>query len=339
MISAQKFNDLIVYPLARKRIIGIRSNLDKSYRHPWNTRVALRSTDKGGFSVSAQINAGYIVRGTDPMEVEVTIPYRDAPQSTQDRLDDPDIADDTPVQAWLSELASLPLPLAQFRAVGGQIATEPEPVPQRFLNLGVEPSRRITTDADVLTIDFADGPDSVPRDQRRLLRAIDLVLQIPRPAANVTIDIVADIPQLSVTFDLAATLAESPSVFPQRRFVPVDREGFGTFTAGFLDEPFDRYRLATVYLLSPPGVDDTATPDLSWTAEVEHAYFRNLSTAYRLPESDTQTDPIPVPPGGDLGLGVGAGIIKDIIEQLNTDQALAEILLAKVNVLSEVWTL
>lgn len=58
----------------------------------------------------------------------------------------------------------------------------------------------------------------------------------------------------------------------------------GTVLDGFRDDGWEFVRLATIYLLSPPGTTETAEPDETWAPYVEHHEFYSLAARSFPPE-------------------------------------------------------
>ncbi len=307
-IFATKWNEMI-RRLARNRILGYNVQTRVVFRHPWNCRFSWLP-DPGQWGV--QVHPGAV----NCVEAEATGliagEHRQAPLGEQ------------PV-----------IPLSDF--------IEPLNVPEFFQKKGVQPSSAdavsIDADAETFTVSLDGLVDSaVPAAERRQLRHVDLVLQIPRPAGKITIE--PDdrgIPILNTTF---VDAQGPPLVYSTRRYsAPAALTLPEIFLAGG-DVPYDRLHLARCWFLSPPGTAPGKAVDASWQpyAEQKSDLFWNLNHAVRLPPVELLSDPIDASPLLGLAGGAGDRLIQGAVDALNENAALAEILLARVQVESRVWS-
>ena len=299
------------------------------FRHPWNT-VARYDLENGVWSVNVQ--PGYINAAET---LGPSIPIRAAPEETLTRLGIQQRNSSRPVVPWLSERPWFPT--TAWRALGTDAdpAAEPETVPRFFLESGVE-------SASQLQLDLADPGVSVtqrvtvPLDQRRLLRAVDVVLRVAKPMIEASFEETSSGPEL--TFQVSSSPAP-PELSLRRKFVepPEAPSLVEQLLTGATDLPYTERRVATVYLLSPPRLAAGSEVGPSWQPFVEHSLFFNRGFGYEVDLSVVPTvdQSFTIPLAG----GVAGQTIENLIEDLNDNDAELSLLLSQGSVKTDFWTL
>ena len=294
--------------------------------HPWKTRVKWNSEAK---EFQATVKPGYV----NARDVEVRVPAASASQETLDRLGIRDAGrSEENVDAELHEEPSIPLPVSGMRSIGYDAlpqsfssgdngaggSFEYEPVPEFFLEKGV-----VAANPKSLTLgggfqeEFQSGLP--PKEERRYLRAIDIVLTQERPSAAAQW---VELPGGTVEFGMTYTGSFNPEenrVFISRRkkFKPASE---GVDPADLIrgavgTDPFDEILVCTIYLLSPLGRGEGEEPDGSWTPYVDHSIFYNLNHA----SNRLQDQVFPEPLSFDIPLAAGVGntLINNVLEANN----------------------
>jgi hypothetical protein len=159
----------------------------------------------------------------------------------------------------------------------------------------------------------------------RMLWSAAVWLRIHRPRVVVQ----AGLNRLFLT--IAPPLSDSARVFigSEEAEVIDDR----TLVEGFRDDGLESVKLATIYLLSPGGVAETAEPDETWAPYVEHHEFYSLRS---------QSVPPRFPDGG-LDTGVpytlrGSEIVFAILEDRSRQISEIAALAAANRVRHEFWS-
>ena len=321
-LPASRFNALVGFVM-RNRLLGVRAEETARFRHPWQHSLSWQAE---GEAWLARVRRGYVYRsggrvsGADNL-LEVT--------------GDTPIASEPPREPW--EDIQVTLDRDAWRALGSDadpLAGETETIPQKFLDLGVTYPEGVTIDTDDLSITFTAANVEEPV---RLLRAQDVVLQIPRD--SVALDVRPNEAGTLQIFTSYQTNRDAPRIYPTRRFFADPDLLAAEITPDWLDDPWHRVHLATVYLLSPPETPAGSEPDGTWQPHVAHRFFYNLAHHVSLPDPATQSEPLSADGLTGLAAGVGDRLIRDFIDQINASQALAELLLAKLTVGSKVWSL
>lgn len=239
---------------------------------------------------------------------------------------------------WLSESPWLPLPVDRWRNVGADDATgDGGPVPEYFLRRGVPPRDGSGTAGTAQAILGDAGPEG--RAAVRRLRACDVVLRMPRPRVELRVQGDAD--------GLAALVVTLAS--PGEEDGPWISAGAGAFqeeappnlqeqlATGEVDTGTDAIRVATLWLLSPPGAGWGSSPDETWTFHAEHGLFWNLNHAARAEVS--AIPPLRLSLGVPLAAGIGQSLVDDVLAGINQQDAEVAAFLSAGNVTGEFWTI
>lgn len=163
-----------------------------------------------------------------------------------------------------------------------------EPVPQYFAALGVGEA----PDLSLSSLGLETTIDITARDpERRLLRAIDVVLTVDRPALIPQVTVGAGVDgsfvQLDASYGLADGARSRPYLTTETRFEPAAElvRTFANLLGEQGDDGRDRLKIATVYLMSPPGAEYGSDPTEAWQPFASNDVFWNLNHALnRIPQ-------------------------------------------------------
>lgn len=280
------------------------------WRHAWHT---VARWDPSEQAWALQIKAGYV----NASETEApAMRSRLAPALTRERLGIGESGSER-IVAWLSEAPWIRVPSDLWREIGGD-AISTETVPEFFSELGVEGASVIAPDAaGESAVLVAASP--VPRERRRHLRAVDIVLRVPKPIV---------VPELTeagggnTRFSWTVqSAAGNPQILLERKWEPqlAAPSLQEQLVTGRSEDPYTEALVATVYLLSRPGLSAGSAIGPDWQPHVNHALFWNRIyqakvTMNLLPEA------ILVAPVTLAG-GAGQGTIQGIVDELNARDA------------------
>lgn len=311
-ISAEKWNSLVRF-ISTNHIVGFLNQSRVVNRHPWQCRCRWDGAAK---QWQVQINPG-LVAAQLPELRDASAPKEDWENKT------------TPPLKPLSDDPWLALPAA--------LHVVPDSVPEYFAKKGVV-GPGVTTN-ELGEISARDLEKIPPQAEQRALKKVDLLLQIPRIAGTLSVDVDGrGIPGVNVGFRQPSG---PPLIYAAREYsAPEPLTADDIFEQG-QDLDYDLHHLARIWFLSPLGVGVEAKVDATWTPYPEHKIFWNLGHGVKLPEVgffELEDLAGLVTTGSFLAGGAGANMIQLLGLELERNTALAELLLARVKVVSEVWT-
>jgi hypothetical protein len=306
----------------------------RGYRHPW--QVAMR-WDGETRQWQAQFHRSSYVAGPAAREVEgPALRWAALPRATRARLgEDPGRA----VSPWLSEEPWLPCPADRWRRLG--IDAEPvlegsgEVIPQALRDLGATTAgEQIRIDRSEQTFTVSRNGPPVERRRVRLVRAVDIVLHVPRPRVRLA---AADDGEIAIELELAA--GDAPYVTIQRgRYDPALEVGdtLSQFAAALDDDGIDRTLAARVYLLSRPGAPDGSPVDRTWRPYVDQGLFWNPQ--HRTNRELNIVEPLRLRFPTGLAGGAGDTLIQNTLADINQRDALASVLVSQASVVGRFFT-
>lgn len=224
-----------------------------SWPHPWHTRC---TWDERGARWLARTQPGFCWNGRDPGVI--------AAGALDSRLLAPESG----------ELLLTDAPV--FPITATRLVRDPPPF---FLARGARPRRE---PGESLSEEIA-LPAFDEQQPARLLRACDLVLTQMRPRNVVRWQIAPPETGTQAEFALATTgtLAQHARLSVVREFAPAARDPFLQITGALEDDGRDQMRVATLFFLGPPGLEDeSAPPDRAWEAHTRHDAFWNAVYAF-----------------------------------------------------------
>lgn len=306
--STSAFNRLVDLYF-RNRIVAALALEAAPWRHPWFTTVRWDDEEETWL---ATVKPGACVSASSDGDPVVRVDQVHAPAETVERLGLEPGEDARNGRGYLSEGAPLALSPALFRSIGTDaIGTESLPaeaVPAFFAERGVM-GARVLRDGGGAAVIQTDGLVSARR-RARLLRACDLVLTHDRPATTAAAR-ASDLSPGTVALEFSTGRATSYDAEPQlvaraKWENPADLAALDLALGTGTDSGRDEIRLATVYLLGPPGMEEGALPEgREWAAFVKHHVHWNLQYATRLAAVEVEPTrletPIPILGAGELG--------------------------------------
>lgn len=175
-------------------------------------------------------------------------------------------------------------------------------------------------------------------DRTRQIRACDIVLITPRPAAAQQVTVLdPTIDAQSVSVSTVITGAAGPSrleVVPQ--WSPPRQPSAAEVLEGSAVEPTtDEIKLSTLYLVSPPDASPEDPPDQTWTPYPAYFVFWNLAHCSQAPVLVAPPDPLQlqVP----LAAGVGQSLVDAMLSPLNDSAALISAYFNTVSFQGRYW--
>jgi hypothetical protein len=278
------------------------------FRHPWDIAARWNAEAK---SWEIQIEPGYV----NAAEVR-------APRIDGDTLTD---------RPWI------PVPANRLRSVDGA-GDGSEAIPPFFARLGVRSPDVTTSDAFGLSTNLAGTLEDRAQDRR--LRAVDILIQQPRPRVESVIERgPGGVAQLVASLATPSGADAVPRIGLRRDAfdpAPLPATIQGLLATGAVDDGFDRLRLGTLYLLSPPGATETAEPDGAWQAYPVSRVFWNLNHAItkEVAAVPPQRFSLNVPLAG----GVAQGIIDAQINAQAAADAAAAAFVSRARIEGRFWT-
>ena len=246
----------------RNRLIGALILDPAPWRHPWFTTVR--------WSEEAEIWLATVKPGACPSAVSdgdpiVRVDQIVAPAETVARLELAANGREKNLRAYLSEGAPLALRPSIFRAIGtdatGTEAAQPESVPAFFAKRGVM-GPRVLRNVNGTAVLAESGLES-DRRTARLLRACDVVLTQDRIATVASVresDISSGTAALEFAPSRAASYDVDPNLIALSKWQgPADLAALDLALGTGTDRGRDEIHLATIYLLSSPGMAGVGT--------------------------------------------------------------------------------
>lgn len=325
LIRPADWNRVLRQIAAKKNKSYHGSDRGGGFVHPWRTSAGY-DVERERWAIRVQ--PGYV----NAAETEVpAMAARLAPPETRERLG-LSRGSDQSVRPWLSERPWIPIAPALWREIGtGETGVSAESVPPFFTALGVEAATEIVVDTENQRVSLV-APTPVPEFRRRYLRAVDVVLTVPKPAIRAAL-----VPTESGGTRIDYTIASgsgAPSLSIRRRYeprppAPTLQEQLAT---GRTDDDYLETRVVTVYLLSPTGTKPGTPLGRDWTAYTAHALFYNrvYSSRVVLDLFPPQALASPIPLAG----GAGQSIIATILDDLNARDAELSLTLGRAGVLT-----
>ena len=288
--------------------------------------------------------------------VEVTVPTRvkDAGERTIARLTEAkeDIKDpERMVDAFLTEWPRVEIGETRVIGTGAEptglvgsaltnIKVVYEPVPKFFANLGVTEAH-IEFEGNITSgFTFKDGMED-PKTARRL-RSCDVSLWKDRPSAKFEVYpgsiLDGSFGAIYITYNHSGGMKKNPYLRISEKFVPpIEPEDEMALLEGITDPEFDVFKVASIYFVSPPGVEAAAPLDATWTPYVKYNHFWNLAHS---PQSIPDSAPIePIRLTTALAGGLADILIATILAPLNNQLNQALQILKSRNLRGAFWSL
>lgn len=311
------------------RPLTVESDDALGFRHPWQLT--------GRWDPEQKRWEIQMFRDTYVANREILAPAMrvdEVPEETLLRLEAENLDRSDRVRPWVSEEPWIPLPA--MRKVGtdsvATSATASEPVPSYFAERGVVAGDELVVGAQSVSV--RSGGSVVERENQRLLRAVDIVLNQPRATAGlqagangqITVDI-------RPAGDSTPFLTISGARFePQAEALSAAEEIAGAVA----DDGLDRRHVGTFWLLSPPGTSRDSEPDETWQPFVQHFEFWSLD--HDINRDLNVFEPVVLELAAPLAGGVAQGVIDTFLDNIEQEDAAASAFLSSAKVEGGFWT-
>jgi hypothetical protein len=194
-----------------------------------------------------------------------------------------------------------------------------EPVPKFFADLGVNSANTQITGGVTGGISFIDGQEDTKAARR--LRACDVSLWKDRPSAKFEVYpgslLDGTLGAIYVTYNHSGGMKKNAYLRVSPKFNPPPvPESEMALLEGMTDPEYDLTQIATIYFVSPEGVDPSAELDATWTPYVKYNHFWNLSHSTQNIPDATPIEPIRLTTG--LAGGLADITIATLLAPLNS---------------------
>lgn len=339
-ITSQAWN-ATVDTLWRKLHLSVTSGDATKWRHPWHI-APLWNDERQRWETD--IKPG-LVNGDD---ATVLLRLDQSPALTQQRLKDQGFTNASMIDAKLSEGARLPID--DFRAIGpdatpsgestspngGSVRVTFEEVPLFFQVRGVGPPPKINADFENgITQENQAAPDS------RLLRALDVVLYMDRPATASTLQQSDGSDGVIFQYDVTTQVADNARALAYLRTTsqytpPPQDDPLARLQGDWSDTTRDQLWLASVYLMSAEGAAYNSVPDGTWQPFVHHRVFWNLHHGVNQLAPPLKNENLMLHTG--LAAGVGDRINDFLLSQVNDANSEVAQFLGRNTIEGRFWT-
>jgi hypothetical protein len=215
-----------------------------------------------------------------------------------------------------------------------------EPVPKFFLNLGVTEAHTQITGNITSGISFIDGIEDTKTARR--LRACEVSLWKDRPSAKFEVYpgslLDGSFGAIYITYNHSGGMKKNPYLRINSKFSPPpEDESEMALLEGITDPEYDLTKLATIYFVSPEGVEPAAELDSTWTPYVEYNHCWNLAHSPQSIPDSVPSEPIRLTTA--LAGGLADILIATILAPLNNQLNTALQILKSRNLRGAFWSL
>lgn len=334
MIAADAWNKLVERVKRARPLRGLRADTDEQpdgvivsgaanarWRHPWFITARHEFKDDGSGEWRAFIRPGFVSGRDAHIAMPAEWPDGTPPANGDKHPRDVPLTDEPAphlvLDGWRNPLVSATV----SASLTGQIIAAPgEGYPKFFENLGVKPAAKggDTTKPGALEGEF---------DERRTreIRAMDVVLSKARIGTRLDIGVHdplldAQTESISTVFlnDALRATGGRAKLRATAKYQPPEEQSLALMYGTLLnagDGQYDEVKLATVWIVSPPGAASDDVPDETWTPYPQHFVFWNLQHASRLNPPTQPSAPLQLHTG--LAGGVGDRINDGILSSIN----------------------
>jgi hypothetical protein len=354
MIAADAWNKLVAQVKRARPLRGVRADTKEQprgvivsgdakslWRHPWFISARWEWKDAGTGEWRAFIRPGF-VNGRDTYITmpadwpEGTPPEEDAQEHDVPLTDDP--APYLVLGGWRNPL----MPDRVSASLSGQIiASAAEGYPKFFEKLGVKAAAK---GGDVTKPGALEG--EFDENRTREIRAMDVVLSKARIGTRLQIDVHdplvdAQTESISTVFlnDALRATQGRAKLRAVSKYLPPDEQSLALMYGTLLnagDTQYDELKMATIWIVSPPGAAQDDEPDHTWTPYPQHFVFWNLQHASRLIPPKAPNPPLQlfVPLAG----GVAQPVINAMLSFVNDQNAEAEAFFNQADARGTFWS-
>lgn len=311
------------------RPLTVESDDALGFRHPW--QISAR------WDPSQERWEMQIFRDTYVANREILAPSMrvdEVPEETLRRLGAEKQERSDLVRPWISEEPWIPVP--EMRRVGtdavATTATSAEPIPEYFAERGVVSADELVIGVQSLSVRPGGSPGD--REKQRLLRAVDVILNQPRPTAGLQAG-----SDGRITVDIRPAGDSSPFLtITGARFEPKSEASSAAeeIAGAVADDGIDRRHVGTLWLLSPPGTSRDSEPDETWQPFGQHFEFWNLD--HDINRDLNVFEPVVLELAAPLAGGVAQGVIDTFLDNIEQEDAAASAFLSSAKVEGGFWT-
>ena len=234
------------------------------------------------------------------------------------------------------------MPDSVSASLSGQIiASAAEGYPKFFEKLGVKAAAK---GGDVTKAGALEG--EFDENRTREIRAMDVVLSKARIGTRLQIDVHdplldAQTESISTVFlnDYLRTTGGRAKLRAVAKYVPPQEQSLALMYGTLLnagDAQYDDLKMATVWIVSPPGATSDDEPDVTWTPYAQHFVFWNLQHAARLIPPKAPNPPLRLHTG--LAGGVGDRNNDALLSFVNDRNAEAEAFFGQADARGIFWS-
>ena len=311
------------------RPLTVESDDALGFRHPW--QISAR-WDPGQERWEMQIFRNTYVANREILAPKMRVD--EVPEETLRRLGAENLERSDQVRPWISEEPWIPVP--EMRKVGtdsvASAATATESVPEYFAERGVAAGDELVV--GLQSISIRSGGSPVDREKQRLLRAVDVILNQPRPTAGLQADA-----EGRITVEIRPAGDPSPFLtISGARFEPAAEASSSAeqIAASVVDDGIDRRHVGTLWLLSPPGTSRDSEPDETWQPFGQHFEFWSLD--HDINRDLNVFEPLVLELATPLAGGVAQGVIDTFLDNIEQEDAAASAFLSQAKVVGGFWT-
>ncbi len=341
MIAADAWNRLVTLVKRARPLRGVRcatsarpdgvivsGEAHSDWRHPWFVTARHEFMEDGSGEWRAFIEPGFVNSRDAHISMPADWPDGKPPEDGAAADRDVPLTDDPVPYLVLGGWRNPLMPTSVSASLSGQIiAAAAEGYPKFFEKLGVKPAAK---GGDVTKAGALEGEFDETRT--REIRAMDIVLAKARIGTRLNIDVHdplldAQTESISTVFlnDYLRTTGGRARLRAMAKYVPPQEQSLALMYGTLLnagDAQYDELKMATVWIVSPPGATAEDEPDETWTPYPQHFVFWNLQHASRLIPPRAPSPPLRLHTG--LAGGVGDRINDALLSFVNDSNAEAE---------------
>lgn len=355
MITADAWNKLVALVKRGRPLRGVRvdtnflpngvlvsGDASGSWRHPWFIQTRHEFKEDGTGEWRGFIRPGFVNGRDAHIAMPADWPDGKAPEDETAKPHDVPLTDDPApylvLGGWRNPLVPERLSASAY---GQLIASAAEGYPKFFEKLGVKAAAK---GGDVTKPGALEG--EFDENRTREIRAVDVVLSKARIGTRLQIDVHnplvdAQTESVSTVFlnDALRATQGRAKLRAVSKYVPPEEQSLALMYGTLLnagDTQYDEQKMATIWIVSPPGAAQDDNPDETWTPYPQHFVFWNLQHASRLIPPKAPNPPLQlfVPLAG----GIAQPVINALLSFVNDQYAEAEAYLNQADARGMFWS-
>ena len=355
MIAADAWNKLVAKVKRARPLRGVRADTKEQphgvivsgdvsslWRHPWFINARYELKDDGTGEWRAFVRPGFVNGRDAHIPMPADWPEGKQPEDNAPSEHDVPLTNEPQpfltLDGWRNPLT----PSSVGATLSGQIIAAPaEGYPKYFEKLGVKAAAK---GGDISKPGAMEGEFDATRT--REIRAMDVVLSKARIGTRLQIDVHdplldAQTESISTVFlnDALRATEGRAKLRTVSKYVPQEEQSLALMYGTLLnagDTQYDELKMATVWMVSPPGSASDDEPDETWTPYPQHFVFWNLQHASRLIPPRAPSPPLRLHTG--LAGGIGDRINDALLSFVNDQYAEAEAFLNQADARGTFWS-